>query len=225
MSRAVRYSLLFLLFWLLFLLFTLVVARDVNKPEPEITLPQRLEQIDREASNFPKHQVLLIGDSITQAARVDSLCGLRVLNAGVGGTRVADWRSLAASLVERTEPEIVVYALGINDANARLAFDPDQWASDYRRLRKGKRIFIMGVWPAEPTMSDFSNRRVQEMNAALSKEPGFIPPVWARGLTKDGVHLNPAGQERWLKRLQSICDRSPQARMLPDAPVGGGVNT
>ena len=33
MSRAVRYSLLFLLFWLLFLLFTLVVARDANKPE------------------------------------------------------------------------------------------------------------------------------------------------------------------------------------------------
>ena len=208
MSRAVRYSLLVLLVALLLLLFTLVFAREAKKPEPEITLPQRLEQIDREASDFPKHQALLIGDSITQAAKVDSLCGLRVLNAGVGGTRVIDWRSLAAKLVERTEPEVVVYALGINDANSKLAFDLDQWTSNYRQLRKGKRIFIMGVWPAEPAMSDFSNQRVRDMNAALSKEPGFIPPVWAGGLTKDGVHLNPVGQEQWLKRLRSICDRS-----------------
>lgn len=49
MSRAVRYSLLVLLVALLLLLFTLVFAREAKKPEPEITLPQRLEQIDREA--------------------------------------------------------------------------------------------------------------------------------------------------------------------------------
>jgi len=151
----------------------------------------------------PTQGVLLIGDSITQQQDISSLCGLPVINAGIAGSKVEDWTSLAPELVRRLKPKIVIYALGVNDADRNLAFDADAWKNTYDAIRRGG--FILGVLPVQNP--DISNARISAMNSRLSREPGFIPPFPTQGLTRDGVHLNSAGKDRWEKQVQVVCSR------------------
>lgn len=149
----------------------------------------------------PIGAVLLIGDSITQASWVWRLCGLPVVNAGIAGSTVEDWERMAPALVQRLKPRIVVYALGVNDADKRLPFDPAAWDRSYRNLRRGG--YVLGVLHTQSP--DFSNARIDRMNAMLAKEPGYVPPFPTDGLTWDGVHLNRAGKRVWDRRLRAVC--------------------
>lgn len=149
----------------------------------------------------PVGGAVLIGDSITQQQDLRTLCGLPVVNAGIAGSRVEDWVDLAPRVVRILKPKIVVYALGVNDADSELPFDPDKWAQTFEGLRRGG--FVLGVLPVQRT--DVSNKRIAEMNARLSKTQGFIPPFDTVGLTRDGVHLNSAGKKRWERQVQIVC--------------------
>jgi lysophospholipase L1-like esterase len=162
----------------------------------------------------PTGAALIIGDSITQQQEISSLCGLPVVNAGIASSRVEDWTSLAPEVVRKLKPKIVIYALGINDARTHFPFNADQWARTYSKLRRGG--FILGVLPVQnhPTIS---NERIAEMNARLSREPGFIPPFPTDDLTRDGVHLNLAGKRRWERQVQMVCTR--QAKPSDKHPI------
>jgi lysophospholipase L1-like esterase len=172
----------------------------IDKPSPA----ELRAQIIRDAPRAPKGGVLLIGDSITEAEHIESLCGLPVFNAGIAGTTVEDWAKLAPYLVRELQPKIVVYALGANNAATQRPFEVSTWSARYRTLR-APGSYVMGVWPIEPEKNPaFSAQRVAEMNAELVGEPGYIKPP-SSPMTWDGVHLTWAGRSKWAETLRSIC--------------------
>jgi len=177
-----------------------------------LTQPMISERADRVRNlTAPKGGVLLIGDSITQAADVQTLCGLPVANAGIAGTGVDDWGELAPVLVERLKPRLVVYALGVNDARRARPFDAKRWAESYRQLRSGNAI-IVGPWPVNHPR--FSSERVEQMNEELSRLEGYLPPP-GDDLTDDGLHLNATGRRKWAERLEGACQRLWPPRPAP----------
>lgn len=164
------------------------------------TVAERIREL--EALKGPTGAVLLIGDSITRQQDIYTLCGLPVINAGISGTGVYEWATLAPRLVARLKPRIVIYALGMNDSSRKVSFDARKWKQTYDRLRRGG--FALGVLPVHN--GGFASDRIAQMNAALSQEPGYIPPFPTNGLVRnDGVHLNEDGERRWRQQLQSVC--------------------
>jgi lysophospholipase L1-like esterase len=168
------------------------------------TLAERRAQVIKDAPRFPKGQVLLIGDSITEAENIPELCGLKVFNAGIRGTRVEHWLKLAPWLVRTTEPKIVIFALGTNNAATAHPFNLPVWAKEYRGIRPAG-SYVVGLWPVEEAKNPvYSQARVALMNSVLSNEPHYVkPPVVP--MTWDGVHLTRQGQLLWAANLQSIC--------------------
>jgi lysophospholipase L1-like esterase len=185
-------------------LAVLVVVGCVVWHEDRPTLAERRDQIVRDAPRFPKGQVLLIGDSITQAENISELCGLQVLNAGIAGTRVEHWLKLAPWLVRTTKPKIVIFALGTNNAATAHPFNLQTWAKEYRSIRPTG-SYVVGLWPVEETKNPaYSQKRIALMDAALSKEPRYIKPPTVP-MTWDGVHLTRQGRRLWADNLQPIC--------------------
>ena len=181
-----------------------VILFTSSRPQPS-PADMRTSEI-LEAAERTRGGALLIGDSITEGQKIDELCGLRVLNAGISGSRVHDWAQLAPKLVEKVRPELVVYALGVND----VAHDPDldvaRWADAYEQLRRvpAPRVHVLGVLEAEGQFSRL-NQRIARMNSILSRQPGYIRPFDTRGSTIDGLHLNARGKSRWTQTLRGIC--------------------
>src|SRR6266566_778552 len=62
--------------------------------------------------------VVILGDSLTQDARLPaSVCGMPLINAGIGGSRASTFIPFAEEMTARQfAPTLVVVALGINDA-------------------------------------------------------------------------------------------------------------
>lgn len=191
------------LHWLLPIGALVALSAAIWVHEP-LTQAERRHEVIREAQTFPAGQALLIGDSITQAMSISELCGLKVLNAGIISTRVEDWTRLAPYLVAKTRPRIVVYALGVNDADDLIKFDPGTWARTYGRLR-APGGYVMGVWPIEPLKNPaFLPARVAAMNRLLANQRGYIEPD-SGNFTRDGVHLTRSGKRLWRQRLETIC--------------------
>ena len=151
---------------------------------------------------------LLVGDSITREQQIERLCGLPVFNAGISGTGVSDWIDLAPLLVRKVQPQLVVYALGVNDALNQRTFDVAQWADAYRHVRAAKapRVIVLGPLDVENDGAERVTNRIAAMNAALSGEAGYVRPFDVRGLTRDGLHLNERGKIRWVERVQAACN-------------------
>ena len=82
----------------------------------------------------PSGQAVLIGDSIAEMAWIDTLCGRTVENFAIGGSRVEHWRDIAPRLAANLRPQIVVIALGTNDAQAAALPDYALWQTNYRKL-------------------------------------------------------------------------------------------
>src|ERR1700737_3786659 len=62
--------------------------------------------------------IVIIGDSLTQNARLPaSVCGIPLINAGIGGSRASSFIPFAEEMTARQlSPTLIVIALGINDA-------------------------------------------------------------------------------------------------------------
>ena len=116
----------------------------------------RLQMVERQASQTAGvAPVMLIGDSIMESWSVGSICGIRALNAGVGGTGVEFVMAHASALVKAGRPKIVVIEVGINDA-ARVLGErrevENSWLDTYRELvselsRSGVVPVILSVLP------------------------------------------------------------------------------
>ena len=106
----------------------------VFRPTQMLYVPVREGTIRAQAETFPKRQAVMIGDSRTDLLYLGRIRRHEVLNAGVGGSRVADWLDDAPDLIARTDPAEVIVALGVNDARRDDMPTLDQWRADYRRL-------------------------------------------------------------------------------------------
>ena len=178
--------------------------------EVMLYVPVREGTIRAQAGTFPKRQAVMIGDSRTDLLYLGRLRGLEVLNAGVGGSGVADWRDDAADLIARTDPAEVIVALGVNDARRDKPLEVEQWRRAYRHLvgkARGRRLVLVQASPVarEGALGEtvFDPARIAAINreiAEIARETGaaLVPPLPSvEGLTTDGVHFTPVGAAAW----------------------------
>ena len=83
--------------------------------DPHLARDSRMLAINAQAEQFSKGQVLLVGDSTAERFHLTEICGLEVLNAGVGRAKASEIEPLAKRLRTELEPSILIVSGGMND--------------------------------------------------------------------------------------------------------------
>ncbi|TWB87146.1 lysophospholipase L1-like esterase [Bradyrhizobium macuxiense] len=154
--------------------------------------------------------IVVLGDSLIEAATFPSaICGHPVVNAGIGGAQLLDFRFSGLEFLDGTRPALVVVALGMNDALG----GSDTFESDLIQLLKQIRQISPNV--AAFGISEAETGPLVENSAALNNTiamenrtyaeimgPAFTPsPSLGSQHTLDGVHLAPAAYQKWANSL------------------------
>lgn len=157
-------------------------------------------------------RIVIVGDSITAIAAPDTICGQRVINAGMPNYTTADYVSALALFEPLLGHRRVFVALGTNDtwpgtpsyAGFRFAY-----AEILHRL-SGRVAAVLLVPPAryggrypDKLQRDRVNRIITEL-AGAARIPVVAVP---RMSTNDGVHPDAQGTIQWQTALRSACPR------------------
>lgn len=169
--------------------------------------------------------VVVLGDSMTELAMLETLCGKPVLNAGIAGARIGDLTEFGKGLLDEVQPQLVIIAAGTNDAWAHKPTDAAAFETDYRALvhsaqSSGAQVVALTAIPVGPAgmgkADVFDRDELRQRNSQIAALE--IPVVDAAAalddgkgrllmhLTDDGVHPNAAGYERWLSALEGACE-------------------
>jgi len=177
----------------------------------EAYIHHRFDILRMKALDAPKGQALLIGDSLSDGQSIETVCGLRVFNAGVSGSRLGDWETHGPALAEALEPRLVVIALGTNDAVAGRWPGIDRWQASYRDLlgRIGERHLILVAPPSLDGAGDARDRvALEQMRAAILAlaAPGVRTAAPSfEGHTYDQIHPDPVGRRTWRGAIEAAC--------------------
>jgi lysophospholipase L1-like esterase len=143
--------------------------------------------------------IIVLGDSITEMARLpEKIDGHPVVNAGIGGSSISDFETIAPRLLEGSDtPALLVVALGANDIGSdRAKQDYAELLSNIKTL--APRLLAIGV--AGPAGSGLIN--VQIKDAATLAGVAFIEIKLPQGsLLPDHMHLNGTGYQKWIPAL------------------------
>jgi lysophospholipase L1-like esterase len=192
------------------------------------TMPElRASRITKfEAEPVVTGRVIFFGNSITQGGDWAKLTGdSTVVNRGIGADITFGLRARLADVTKR-KPSKLFVLIGINDISKDI---PDAViAAQYRALidsvksqSPATRIFVQSILPLNPTVKNFpqhydKQERVVAVNRLLrrmARETGAtyvdLWPIFVdrqnrldASLTGDGLHLNAAGYERWVRYLK-----------------------
>jgi lysophospholipase L1-like esterase len=157
--------------------------------------------------------IIVIGDSIVEAATLPaSVCGHPVVNAGIGGATVADFKLSGADFLGKSKPPLVVIALGMNDAlgqNASFVTDMRSFVAMVLTITPD--ILGFGITDTENGALVKDNTIINQLIAAenadysdIMKSTGQLfamPPPFHGHHTIDGVHLNGPAYDAWLADL------------------------
>ncbi|MCU0757568.1 MAG: GDSL-type esterase/lipase family protein [Steroidobacteraceae bacterium] len=174
---------------------------------------------------------LVIGDSLVEAARLDPICGLRPLNGGVGGARVADLVGVVRRVGARDSLRLLVIAAGVNDASPPRVASVAEFEAAYETLLADAglapdRIIMVGIAPLERDKplgtGYFDAPRAREFDRAIrmlaARTGATYVDLGARlgagdgtariGSTTDGVHLTPATYDTWRSAIADAAGAS-----------------
>jgi hypothetical protein len=165
--------------------------------------------------------IVMLGDSFAELADLPSLCGKRVLNAGVSGATIADVERLAPKVLSY-RPQIVIIAVGLNDTSTSKPTSDESFRASYLSLltsvrKSGADVFLVGI----PHVNDahFDPQRQATLGAIVRLLGGHELPLLA---TDDGVHPNAAGYEKWKSIVGEACatvDRDMTKSLNPPTPL------
>jgi hypothetical protein len=153
---------------------------------------------------------VVIGDSITEIASPDTVCGERAINAGIANYTTEDYVSALKLFKPLLGHRRVIVALGTNDTWPGTP-SYERFGSVYRELLRSLTGRIEAVVLVPPSRyggrypdrrrRDHVNRVITELTTAAG-----IPTVMVADMpTSDGVHPNARGTELWQTALQSAC--------------------
>lgn len=159
-----------------------------------------------------KAPILVIGDSITEGAKLPREIGGRaVVNGGIDGATVEDFERMAPALVAG-KPSFVVIALGTNGTAERLR---TSYPALLNRLKPlSPHVMAVGVTPQAG--AELKNAAIRA--AANLEGIHFFAVALPAGSTRlDGVHLNDAGYRIYTPALTAeisarVGQRVPQVR-------------
>lgn len=156
-----------------------------------------------------KNPIILIGDSITEAAQLpSSVCGHDIINAGIGGMTAQSYLPLAPQLLP-DHAELIVVALGTNNSTKMMS-----GSADFTRLldllaKRAAKIVIAGIPPFDMSgalarsyfnedLGSRNDARIRQI--AEARRLAFVDlrsAMAGENLTVDGIHLNAAGYRLW----------------------------
>jgi lysophospholipase L1-like esterase len=175
--------------------------------------------------------IVIAGDSITEAALLpETICGNKVVNAGVGGMTVESYYNFASDILRDRKLSSIVFALGTNNAN-KIA-NNRTFKESYRKLIAAGReaaetVILAGIPPIDTTgvasayfnvhSADAINAEIQQL--ARDNHLAFIDlrsdDAKEAGTSYDGIHLSPKGYEVWRQEITSGIESS--VRCAPTA--------
>jgi GDSL-like Lipase/Acylhydrolase family len=155
------------------------------------------EFIIRAALEGLDHPIVVIGDSITEMARLPEMIGdTPLVNAGIGGSTVEDFEIIAPRLFANSNPSMIVVALGTNN-------DAGAIGQDYGTLLSTLKKFAPKVLAVAVTKQDGVDLKNTEIEAAATQEGiPFIGVALPEGSNlPDNLHLNSSGYKKWIPAL------------------------
>jgi hypothetical protein len=178
------------------------VVLDTHGPTRQFVIRSTLARVE--------NAVVVLGDSIVEMSTLPrSLCGLPVVNAGIGGASTeSNLGSILKESLGDKRAALVVVSLGTNDAV--IPNSVERYRSNYRALLTElaaltPRTAVVQIPSPEGGSEEARKLRlaIDSYNAilpGLAEQAGatFIPlPAMPERHTFDGVHLNAAGYEIW----------------------------
>jgi len=185
---------------------------------------EKLEVFKKEKETTGK--VLFLGNSITEGGDFKKLVGdTTIINRGIGGDITFGILNRLDE-VTRFKPSKIFVLIGINDLSKHIPENiilQNMFAIvNLIHAQSPKTVvFVQSILPVNPTVKDFPkgydvNESVTLINAQLSNMQKRVKYTFidlhrsftdVEGLmdikyTSDGLHLNPAGYQRWIKILK-----------------------
>jgi hypothetical protein len=181
------------------------------EPESQLELSHERYYAIKTEIDQAKSPVIVFGDSIVEGAPLPkSICGLRVINAGVAGAGIEYFWNHARELLGSSRPALIVLAVGINNASSTAS---QQFEAHYREtavvLSSAAPLVVATITPVRsgggslgydadlvPGLNQIIKaapeiRGIIDLNAALSDA----------NLTTDGIHLGTGGYALWMKAM------------------------
>jgi hypothetical protein len=181
------------------------------EPDPQLELSHERYYAIKTGIDQAKSPVIVFGDSIVEGAPLPkSICGLRVINAGVAGAGIEYFWNHSRELLGSSRPTLIVLAVGINNASSTAS---QQFEPHYREpavvLSRTAPLVVVTITPVRsgggslgydanlvPGLNQIIKatpeiRGIIDLNAALSDS----------NLTTDGIHLGKDGYARWVRAM------------------------
>jgi len=133
---------------------------------------------------------LAIGDSITEFADLEPICGRKPINAGIAGATSETFATQGARLAALLKPDFIVVALGTNDA-IRNKPDFREHMTKLLFSLKNYRVVVVPI----PAGSGVTN--AAEYNAVLKEFEPLAKPLGSTKTSEDGIHLAPSEYPAW----------------------------
>jgi hypothetical protein len=201
-----------------------VAYRTATEPTADVdTMADFGRQIRSELRQHGDGYLAMIGDSITAVSPDQRICGRPVLRVAYGGAQIEDALQDLMPLLAGSRPAALVIAIGVNDAQRRIAKSQDRLLADvavrYRTLLQQAKALTpnvavvqappvaqgqpMGDVFFDPSLITAINTLIRDAAAdagipvfslsGLARSDGFARD----GVTLDGVHLSAAGYGIW----------------------------
>lgn len=113
--------------------------------------------------------IILLGDSIVEAAPVRRLCGKDVLNAGLAGAPISGVRDVARRILPGRRAEFIVIAAGVNDTAKDNPTESATFALGYREVialarTTGAKVVALNIEPVAVDNAIFDPDRMIRAN-------------------------------------------------------------
>ncbi|WP_315804026.1 SGNH/GDSL hydrolase family protein [Bradyrhizobium sp. SZCCHNS3002] len=168
--------------------------------------------------------IVFIGDSITEGALLPStICGRPVVNAGIGGISAAShaaYHKVARELFVSLNADLIVIALGTNDAAKHVRYDIRRDYEDLLQMARqhAPKIIAVGIPPIQnggltayfdPNAAANIDRMIRDLAHENGAEFADVrSAITSDDATIDGVHLKPAGYKPWITTIEHAIARS-----------------
>ncbi len=180
--------------------------------EPTLELShERFYAIRDDIDRAPTDSIIVFGDSIVQGAPLpQQICGHAVVNAGVVGAGIEYFQRHAAQLLGRSQPQLIVLAVGINNASEMAAKKFQQNYDDTVTMLSHTAPVVVGtITPIRAGAGSvgYNANLVPALNSAIRGTPtaksviDLNAPLAGADLTSDGIHLREAGYRLWLQAM------------------------
>jgi lysophospholipase L1-like esterase len=180
--------------------------------EPALELShERFYTIKDDIEQASTDSIIVFGDSIVQGAPLpQQICGHVVVNAGVVGATIEYFRRHAAQFLGPSHPNLIVLAVGINNASEIAARKfQEKYEDTVGMLSRSAPVVVATITPVRAGAGSvgYDASLVPVLNSAIKATPtaksviDLNAPLADVNLTTDGIHLGQAGYTLWLQAM------------------------